>query len=88
MGVGEVAQAGQLDGHRGCSGGQEAVHQLRGPSLWRRRPGASGHQLRRHLHHLSTEHTQHTERKREREAKKLPSRLPGLGVKGRRIDWE
>ncbi len=59
MGVGEVAEVAELHGHGRLGAAEEAADQLRRPRLRRRRPAAGGHQLRRHLHHVAAEHSQH-----------------------------
>lgn len=59
MGVGEMAQIAELDGHRPSRSAEEPVDQLRRPCLGGRRSATRRHQLRWHLNHLSAEHTQH-----------------------------
>ena len=75
VGVGEVPEVGELDGHGRLRAPEEAAHQLGRPRLGRRRPAAGRHQVRRHLHNLAAEHRQHPHKSPNQPTKKNTLRI-------------
>lgn len=59
VGICEVAEGGDLHWNRGAGAGEKSIDQRRCPRLRRRGSAPGGRQLRRDLHHLTTEYTQH-----------------------------